>query len=153
MPVKFCVTASALTVFAIACYVYCREQRLRKRLKQKRDPKWLLERIAMHEIIPEIKDPRDQQTLLLHEIQRAEDLMSSGKFERAVTHFANAIAICNDPHKMVMALKESLPTSAFDLLLKVLANSYGKRITARFWDRGEACTFQRKRLCTSNSFS
>lgn len=107
----------------------------------------------MQEIIPGIKDPRDQQMLLLHEIQRAEDLMSDGKFERAITHFANAIAICNDPHKMVMALKQTLPASAFDLLVTVLANSYGKRVTTRFWDRGGASTFQPKRLCTSNSFS
>lgn len=107
----------------------------------------------MQEIIPGIKDPRDQQTLLLHEIQRAEDLMTSGKFERAVTHFANAIAICNDPHNMVMALRESLPDDVFDLLLKVLANSYGKKINAHFWDRGKVYAFQPKRLCISNSFS
>lgn len=107
----------------------------------------------MQEIIPEIKDPRDQQALLLHEIQRAEDLMSSGKFERAITHFANAIAICNDPHKMVMALRESLPDDAFDLLLKVLANSYGKQINENFWDMGRVYSFQPKRVCGSSSFS
>lgn len=152
IPVKFCATASVLAIFAFACYVCCKESRLRKKLKQRREQN-LLEKIALQEIIPEIKDPRDQQTLLLHEIQRAEDLMSDGQFERAIMHFANAIAICNDPHKMVMALKESLPVSAFDLLLKVLVDSYGKRITERNWDKRRICTFQPRRLCVSKSFS
>lgn len=113
----------------------------------------LLEKIALQEIIPEIKDPRDQQALLLHEIQRAEGFMSEGKLERAIRHFANAIAICNDPHKMVMALKKSLPTSAFDLLVQVLADSYGKRIAERGCEREKMCAFLPNRLCVSKSFS
>lgn len=150
-PTNICVTASAIGVVAFVCYVYCKNSRVPGKRKQK----VLLEKVAMQDIISEIKDPRDQQALLLHEIQYAESLMSDGKFERAVIHFANAIAICNDPDKLVLALKESLPASAFNLLLKILASSYGKRInSSRLREiRGGVYNFYSKRLCASNSFS
>lgn len=126
----------AVTTFGVVLLALCvcfdrfnrKDFNYRKKMRQKRDKK-LLDKFSMEEILPEINDPRDQQALILHEIHIAETLMTDGKFERAIVHFANAIAICADPHKLVLALKETLPPSAFDMLLKVLAKSYGKRFS------------------------
>lgn len=121
----------AITTLSVVFLFYCaylerRNSRLRKRLRNRKDKK-ILENVSLREVLPEIRDPREQQTFILRQIQRAEELMGEGKYQKAILHFANAIAVCVDPHRLVLALKETLPPHAFDLLLKVLADSYGKR--------------------------
>lgn len=120
-----------ITTISVVFLFYCaylerRNANLRRKLRHRKDKK-ILESITLRDILPEIRDPRDQQAFILHQIQRAEELMSEGRCERAILHFANAIAVCADPHRLVLALKETLPPHAFDLLLKVLADGYGKR--------------------------
>lgn len=121
----------AVTTLSVVFLFYCaylerRNSNLRKRLRHRKEKK-ILENISLREILPEIRDPKAQQAFILNQIQRAEELMTQGRYEKAILHFANAIAVCADPHRLVLALKETLPPQAFDLLLKVLADSYGKR--------------------------
>lgn len=118
----------ALTTLGVVFFFYCMylERRHAKRIRHRKEKK-LLDKISGQQMIPEFRNPREQQTFILHEIQRAEELMMRGRYENAIVHFANAIAVCVDPHRLLLALKENLPPSDFDLLLKVLADKYGRK--------------------------
>ncbi|KAL3284886.1 hypothetical protein HHI36_019022 [Cryptolaemus montrouzieri] len=63
--------------------------------------------------------------LLLTELQMAENLMSINDHENAVLHFSNAIVMSSDPQIFIHSLRQSLPISAFDKLMNVLADTYG----------------------------
>lgn len=129
---RVAVTLSALAMLCCAFHIYSERRRhkialMRKKRRRQRETQMMFEASAVRKLLPNMEDPKEQQSFILHEIQAGETLMGEGRFEKAVVHFACAIAVCAAPDRLVVALRESLPPAAFDLLLKILANDYGRR--------------------------
>ncbi|KAF2885484.1 hypothetical protein ILUMI_20692 [Ignelater luminosus] len=131
--------AFAVTLFSgifVAICIYFDSQRrkdpaFRKKLKMKRDRDRLLKKayVSSINILHDIEEPQDQETIILREIELAESLMAQQNYDKAIVHFANAIAICVDPCNLLIALKQSLPPNVFDLLIHVLVSNYGKQFS------------------------
>lgn len=56
----------------------------------------------------------------MQELQLGEELLEAGQLERAVKHLSLAIVVCSQPQAILSYFKESLPPTAYRLLLERL---------------------------------
>ncbi|KAH8235401.1 hypothetical protein KR038_007019 [Drosophila bunnanda] len=72
------------------------------------------------------KGPRDgnkpvsAQTYFLSEMRLGEELITQGRVDEGLTHFANAVALCALPDKVMEALQATLPPQMFEMLITKL---------------------------------
>ncbi|KAI3363055.1 hypothetical protein L3Q82_011718, partial [Scortum barcoo] len=86
--------------------------------------------------LPDLKDGEAVQKFFLEEIQRGEELLSQGEFEKGVDHLTNAIAVCGQPQQLLQVLQQTLPPPAFQMLLTKLPTITQLLATSCFLRRG-----------------
>ncbi|KAH8280770.1 hypothetical protein KR054_010701, partial [Drosophila jambulina] len=60
------------------------------------------------------------ETYFLSEMRSGEELINQGCIDEGLTHFANAVALCAQPDKVMEALQATLPTHMFEMLISKL---------------------------------
>lgn len=60
------------------------------------------------------------ESYFLREMRSGEELISQGRMDDGLTHFANAVALCAQPDKVMQALEATLPTHMFEMLISKL---------------------------------
>lgn len=108
------------------CILYDRYQKrdpnYRKKLKLRREYERKLGEIEKNPISPLdiVETRKEEDIVILHELQIGEALMLRGNLEEATHHFANAIAVCSNPEKFLRTLKACLDPPIYAMLLNTL---------------------------------
>ncbi|KAH8238142.1 hypothetical protein KR032_000128, partial [Drosophila birchii] len=72
---------------------------------------------------PSPMGPRDgeksvsPETFFLSEMRLGEELITQNCIDEGLTHFANAVALCAQPDKVMEALQATLPSQMFEMLI------------------------------------
>ncbi|XP_029691234.1 translocase of outer mitochondrial membrane 20 isoform X2 [Takifugu rubripes] len=82
--------------------------------------------------LPDLKDPEAVQRFFLQEIQLGEEHLAAGELETGVDHLTNAIAVCEQPQKLLQVLQQTLPPPVFQMMLSRLP-AVGQRIASSRW--------------------
>ncbi|XP_003979149.1 translocase of outer mitochondrial membrane 20 isoform X1 [Takifugu rubripes] len=104
------------------------KEKLRERRRQKRVA---FEKSGLSEL-PDLKDPEAVQRFFLQEIQLGEEHLAAGELETGVDHLTNAIAVCEQPQKLLQVLQQTLPPPVFQMMLSRLP-AVGQRIASSRW--------------------
>uniref|UniRef100_A0A674N2P8 Translocase of outer mitochondrial membrane 20 n=1 Tax=Takifugu rubripes TaxID=31033 RepID=A0A674N2P8_TAKRU len=102
--------------------------RERKLPRQPREPA----RAQPLTVLPDLKDPEAVQRFFLQEIQLGEEHLAAGELETGVDHLTNAIAVCEQPQKLLQVLQQTLPPPVFQMMLSRLP-AVGQRIASSRW--------------------
>ncbi|KAH8342866.1 hypothetical protein KR059_000976, partial [Drosophila kikkawai] len=60
------------------------------------------------------------EAFFISEMRSGEELIGQGCVDEGLGHFANAVALCAQPDKVMEALQANLPTHMFELLISKL---------------------------------
>ncbi|KAK9746948.1 MAS20 protein import receptor [Popillia japonica] len=111
-----------LTIFIVYDRQQKRDPHYRRKLRLKREYERKLSEIDRLPVSPLdiVESRKEEDVIILHELQIGEALMVRGNIEEATQHFANAISVCSNPEKFLRTLKSCLDPSVYNMLLNTL---------------------------------
>jgi len=68
-------------------------------------------------VIPDLRDPGALQRFWCETVQRAEDFLTGGNIDKAVESYGLAIAVSSNPHQLLLISQQTLPPTAYRMLL------------------------------------
>nr|XP_022917554.1 mitochondrial import receptor subunit TOM20 homolog B-like isoform X2 [Onthophagus taurus] len=93
----------------------------RRKLRLKREYERKLSELDRVRIASGVTESRkEEDVIILHELQVGEALMMKGNVDEATQHFANAVSVCSHPEKFLRTLKNCLDPTVYHMLLNVL---------------------------------
>lgn len=80
-----------------------------------------LQRESEEEIeLPPANDQKALEKFFVSEVEKGEELIQAGDYDRAVKHLSYAVVLCPQPQQLLAYMKESLPAPAYLKLVKYL---------------------------------
>lgn len=125
------VAVSAIgTAFVGYCIYFDRKRRsdpqfkekLRERRLKAKKVKDASQTAEMKGRMPDRNDQAAMQKFFFDEIQKGEELLAAGEFEKSVTHLTNAIAISGQPQQLLQVFQQTLPPDVFKMLMTNLSS-------------------------------
>lgn len=71
-------------------------------------------------VLPPASDKRALEKFFVTEVEKGEELIQAGDYDRAVKHLSYAVVLCPQPQELLRYMKESLPPQAYVKLVKYL---------------------------------
>lgn len=92
----------------------------KERVKARREAEQR-ERDSEEEIVlPPAHDKKALEKFFVTEVEKGEELIQAGDYDRAVKHLSYAVVLCPQPQQLLAYMKESLPVQAYLKLVKYL---------------------------------